>query len=326
MHIVDALTRIWQADKSQYSPLIHLARSIRLMGAVRIAMFTAYIDESGTDEASNCLGIGGLIADAEQWTAFETQWRQALADAGVKYSHMKEYAHSTGEFGKWKSKTKQFEPQRERFMRQLCYAITKTAKYTFGAIITRGDYEKFVPEDLRRGMGTPYTFLGRYCIARVGVWAQENSPKEPVKLVFERGQPSQGLRLQHGILSANEVARKQYKLGLLTFADKYVRDNPEQSVLPLQAADIVAYELVKQWRTMQKEATRLVQPYILQDSRRYPLKRLMELPRDWNILTAANIAEEVRVWQTAKNYAKAFNAELPSNQCRLLSVSRIPDV
>jgi hypothetical protein len=305
--------RAWDHD---YSPVIHFARSIRAGSweKVRIALFTAYVDESGTHDASRFIGVGGVIADADQWAKFEQGWRKALADADIPYSHMKEFAFNSGPFKKWASPTKEFEPQRRVFMKSLCDCIVNIGAYTFGAVITREHYNTLVPDDMRDYMGTPYAFLGRYCIARVGVWAQQNSPDEPVNLIFERGQPQSTLRFQHRIISANEEARKQYRIGLLTFGDKYVRDHPKDSVLPLQAADIVAYELVKQWQAMEAAAKQLVKPYWPQDSRRYPLKRLMELPRDWNELRALDIARDVHIWRTIRDYANAIRTSLLSDQ------------
>jgi hypothetical protein len=268
-------------------------------------MFTAYIDESGAHDQSPYIGVGGVIASGAKWAEFDREWRKALSDAGAPYSHMREFAPSVGAFRKWESATKQFEPERTAFLRSICDCIVRNVAYTFGAIITRRHYEALVPEQLRADMGVPYTFLGRYCIARVGVWAQDHSPDEPVDLVFERGQPQTALRIQHGILGANQRTRREYKLGRLSFADKYVRDRPEESALPLQAADLVAYELVKHWNTVQAYARRLVGPHIPPDLRRYALKRLMEIPRDWNMLTATDIAREVRTWQIIRDYAEA---------------------
>jgi hypothetical protein len=267
-------------------------------------MFTAYVDESGAYKESPHMAVGGVIADAEKWKSFENCWREVLSDADVPYSHMKDFSQSKGPFSKWSSK--EFEPLRRAFMKGLCDCIVSNVAYTFGAIITRKHYEGLVPADLRKDMGSPYTFLGRYCIARVAVWAQDNSPTEPINIIFERGQPQASLRTQHNLLSANEQARTEYRLGLLSFADKFDRKHPEDTVLPLQAADLVAYELLKHWNTLQEYSNRLVKDYIKPDLRRYPLKRLMELPKDWNKLTAFDIAREVRVWKNIRDYAKAF--------------------
>ena len=125
-------------------------------------MFTAYVDEFG-DERSPHMAVGGVIADAENWQAFENCWREILSRCGVLYSHMREFAHSTGPFKKWSSETKEFEPERIAFMKGLCHCLVSNAEYTFGAIITRKHYDALVPGELSKDTGSPYTFLGRYC-------------------------------------------------------------------------------------------------------------------------------------------------------------------
>jgi hypothetical protein len=81
----------------------------------------------------------------------------------------------------------------------------------------------------------------------------------------------------------------------------------------LQGADVVAYELVKHWNTLQKHQERLVQP-VNEPEVRYPLKRLMELNHDWNKLTPVDLEREVTAWKTVRDYAKALTVELPSKQ------------
>jgi hypothetical protein len=211
---------------------------------------------------------------------------------------MREFAHSTGEFKKWKSSTKEFEPQRRNLLADLCDCITRTAIYSFGAVITKSHYEQHVPEDMRKDMGTPCTFLGRYCVARVGVWADDDEHDDPVDIVFERGQPQAAIRLQHGPLLADGLARKEFRIGTLSFAEKYARERPEDSVLSLQAADLVAYELVKHWNDL--ASNRSTRP-------RYPLQRLMSIKHDWNKMTAVDIAREVAIWKGIRDYARSLH-------------------
>lgn len=253
-------------------------------------MFTAYVDESGSDDANPCIGVGGLISDSTKWAGFESRWQSVLLASEVKHSHMREFAHSTGEFSKWKSSTKDFEPQRRAFLAALCASITDSVVYSFGAILTKSHYEQFVPADMRKDMGSPYTFLGRYCMARVGVWADSNGVDEPVNIVFEQGQPETALRLQHGILSAQELARREFRIGQLSFADK-------GSVLELQAADIVAYELAKHWNDLASNRSTTL---------RYPLQQLMTVSHDWNKITAIDIAREVIVWKGIRDDSRQW--------------------
>lgn len=257
-------------------------------------VFIAYVDESGTDDSSPCIGVGGLIADARAWDRFGVSWESALTEAAVPYSHMREFAHGVGAFKKWKSDTKQSEPERRRFLAALCDCISQTAVYTFGAVITKSHYEQHVPEEMRKDMGTPYTFLGRYCLARVGVWADNHGHNDPVDIVFERGQPQAAIRLQHGILAAHELVRQEFRIGALSFAEKYSDHSSRTSVLQLQAADLVAYELVKHWND--RASGRSSNP-------RYPLRRLMGMEHDWNKITAVDIAREVGVWMSIRSLA-----------------------
>jgi hypothetical protein len=142
--------------------------------------------------------------------------------------------------------------------------------------------------DMRNDMGTPYTFLGRYCMTRVGVWAEGKGVNEPVALTFEQGQPT-ALRFQHGILSAHEVSRRDFRIGNLSLADK-------RSVPELQTANVVAYELVKHWTDRSAGRSR---------ASRYPLQQLMTLDRDWNKITDANLAAEVAIWKSIRDRARS---------------------
>jgi hypothetical protein len=251
-------------------------------------MFVAYVDESGSDDANDYIGVGGLIAPIEHWKAFEGRWREILAQHGVPYSHMREFAHSTGAFRKWRSPNKQFEPERIKFSADICQCILDHAIYSFGAIITKRHWKTLVPEDMRKDMGGPYAFLGRYCMTRICVWADDNGQTEPVDLVFEKGQPESAIRLQHSVLCRNENVRKEYRLGNLRFEDK-------RGVLPLQAADVVAYELLKHFNDLASGRT---------TDLRHPLRRLREMPNAWNKLTSLNIGREVAVWRTVREYAR----------------------
>jgi hypothetical protein len=254
-------------------------------------MYIAFVDESGSDDASKYIGVGGLISTLEKWAEFKCRWRSMLLASNVRYSHMREFAHSIGEFSKWKSNKKEFELQRREFVAAACATIIDSAIYSFGAIITKAHYERLVPKDIRKDMGTPYTFLGRYFMARIGVWAADNGVDSPVDLVFEQGQQATALRFQHGLLSAHQLARKQFRIGQLSFADK-------QLVVELQAADLVAYELVKHWNDLAADRS---------NTPRFPLRTLMALNHDWNKLTAFDIALDVENWTTIRTHASSLN-------------------
>lgn len=137
-------------------------------------------------------------------------------------------------------------------------------------------------------MVSPYAFLGRYCMTRIFVWADQIGHADPIDLVFEKGQPESPIRSQHSSLCRSSEVRKKFRLGDLRFEDK-------GAALPLQAADVVAYELLKHFKDLASART---------TSLRYPLQRLTEMQRNWNKITSLDIAREVRVWQAVRDGAR----------------------
>ncbi len=258
-----------------------------------MALFTAYFDESSTDDNSHFTGVGGLLADVDHWKKFEERWKAILSEYDVPYSHMKEFAHSTKFFKKWKSASKEFEPQRQAFLGKLCEAAVEFSAYSFAFVVGKNIYDACVPEYMRKEMGTPYTFLARWCLAAITVWAKDNHHDEPIDVIFERGQPEHTLRLQHNVLTARENFRKEFRIGVLDFKDKYDKRDPNKTVVALQGADLVAYETCKN-----ETDRRTKNPFRM----RYPMRQLQRIPHTWNVLEAAELIREVTVWKRVRDY------------------------
>ncbi len=64
---------------------------------------TLYCDASGK-ERDPILVVGGFVASVDSWLQFDDTWNVSLADFGIQYFHMKEFAHSTGQFKGWNSR------------------------------------------------------------------------------------------------------------------------------------------------------------------------------------------------------------------------------
>src|SRR5258705_7605564 len=70
-------------------------------------MRTGYFDESGhsQDPACNIAGMAGFVAPVGVWEVFEQEWMSTLRNAGLSEAfHMRDFAHSTGQFNDWKGK------------------------------------------------------------------------------------------------------------------------------------------------------------------------------------------------------------------------------
>ncbi|HCK85362.1 MAG TPA: hypothetical protein DHW63_12825 [Hyphomonadaceae bacterium] len=76
-----------------------------------MALFSARLDETGTDGRSKFTLVGGAVAPPEGWDALEAGWGALLKKSGVTAYHWKEFHDpQNGTFGPW-SKMK-----RERFV------------------------------------------------------------------------------------------------------------------------------------------------------------------------------------------------------------------
>lgn len=194
-----------------------------------MAIFTAYFDESGTPQDSKFLLVSGYIAPVREWLEFDRRWNQILASYGVKDFHMKDFAHSRGDFESWKGK----EPKRKRFLGELINQICLHAKGSFSAALDLEGWKKAnekYPLDEPTFAFAPYALCGAMCVQVVEQWCErKHLSVDDVKFVFDDGAYQKGVLLER--LSA-------------TF-----RLNPifeKRGGIPgLQAADIAAYEYQK---------------------------------------------------------------------------------
>ena len=111
----------------------------------------------------------------------------------------------------------------------------------------------------KKEFGRPYSVCALACIVQVAEWAESQSYKERISLVFELGAPHSG-----EILEAYMKAQKNPKwrgplhLGGMCFDAK-------EAMLPLQAADMLAHQV---WTRMVNQSAPM----------RKPLKLLLQAP------------------------------------------------
>jgi len=255
----------------KYSVIKHLA-----MGAFlgqwkksSMAMFVAYFDESGSPDDTCALVVAGLVASTEQWIHFERNWNDVLAEFGVAALHMKHYAHSIGEFKGWKG-----DKKRDRFMEKLLSIMKVRVQHTVATAVLMDDYRKLNEKYQLTECFKPYTIVATTCIAKVKKWAAQSKVDETlVDYVFEMGAKDRGDMI--------DFARVQ-KMPNISFF-------PKEKAVPLQAADLLAYEHLNANRTLlQGKIKRLA-------DLRYPFRTLNELPnnngKDWGVFGEDNLEQ-----------------------------------
>lgn len=194
-----------------------------------------YFDESGTHEESPAVAFAGYVSTKEQWELFAEEWSDALDLWGVGSFHMTDFANRAGPYREWT------EVQcRDRFA-HLTDIIARHAIATVGSVLSGPLYQTLVEPDVRRYTGYAYGVVASSCLMAVPQVLEAQYPSARVAYTFDQGCKGRGqVHKLFEIHRRNPVERAQYKLrdGPLAFASA-------KEALPLQAADILAYELYR---------------------------------------------------------------------------------
>ena len=216
-------------------PVGSIARAV--FGASRrvwIMVFVAYFDASGheDDPNSRVVTVAGFASTESQWSRFEDEWLAALRAEGVTMFHMKDFAHSRGEFLAWKND----ERRRVRFLAGLLKIISRRTRKKFSATVLLEQYRDVDRRFLvREALGAPYCIASQFVVVFANAWMRENHPSDGALYVFEKGDDGQG-QLQR-------VFRKYFSR-VLEVDPIFVEKKPDLGI-PLQAADFIAYEHAK---------------------------------------------------------------------------------
>ncbi|HEY6253092.1 MAG TPA: hypothetical protein VI685_24295 [Candidatus Angelobacter sp.] len=183
--------------------------------------------------------VAGYLATIEQWEQWETNWKLVLAEFNVPYFKMSEFiGRREGAYAdvKWKSET-----YRARFLAKLAAVTRDWVDASFATLLSQRVFDfhnLFYELDQHYN---PYALCGRDCgIRTMNFIREERDSNLPIDFIFERGDEGRGM-LMEGMLAAglrSPVFSKPRPDLKNPQAD--IDDPP---VLPLQACDLVAYEI-----------------------------------------------------------------------------------
>lgn len=203
-------------------------------------MLNAYFDETGHEDDPNAkiAGIGGLMAPAYGWEAFEQKWQKALDDEGFEYFHMSEFAQSVGQFRKWKDDP----PERSAYYERLWDIIVDVQPLFAGCFFPLQEYRTLLSKSQRKAIEDVYFVAYTSCVGTVFHYCHEqmNSTNQ-IAMFFDNKEGFKG--------RAFEYYDKILEIGKGRFDDKIPPPvfRNMRKLLPLQAANIVAYECSKEY-------------------------------------------------------------------------------
>ena len=238
-----------------------------------MVVLTAYLDASGNNDGrSDTVTVAGFVSNEANWTAFYSEWERALIDldipidpvSGVRMFHMSKFAPKAAPYDEEHGWTEQ---RRRDCMDKLLGIITERAALSVGACVPLSLYDSLLSAPVKRALGGPYGMAAQMLIPNVGLYVHDRNPDPWINYVFESGDDGRDqVQRVFDRASRNNDLRERFRPAGIEFRDK-------RMYLPLQAADIIAYELRLFWSRQTSG-----------DNARYPLKKIGEtLPRMWNV-------------------------------------------
>jgi hypothetical protein len=151
---------------------------------VWLAMFTAYLDDSGSDPKQHIANATALIIPAKKILALEREWDKLRQKHHFHSFHMAEFSTPNkkpdSEFAKWNE-----EESKAVFtsIRNVCkkYGV-KVISFT----VNKEEYDEIAPEFFRRRAGMfHYTWAVRHVLSHVMQWRLRAGIKNPLEYVFD---------------------------------------------------------------------------------------------------------------------------------------------
>jgi hypothetical protein len=199
-----------------------------------------YFDESGTHGDSPVMCVAGYLFTKDQCRKLDQEWLAVLEKHHLPHFHMMSCAHGTGVF-KGRSKDERIEVETS-----MINIIKRRAERGIAATITESEYLRVVPKAHRDIAGSAYTWCIHMCLQGVAEWLEKYQPSSLVSYFFESGHRHQK--------EANDTLtnvfmvpqlRAKYCYASHTFATKIPDPPGNPCVRPLQAADLLAWQVRK---------------------------------------------------------------------------------
>lgn len=198
-------------------------------------MHIVYCDDSGTGPDQRTAVAAGFLGSTTQWERFNQQWQSLLAEYGIKQMHRADLESYVGEFRGWNGS------RRTAFVRKAHAIIKKHTYIAVGTGVIKADFEEIMPQWAKELFGGAYGWCVNECLVHVGKWCEKlrNPYKDRINWVFEAGTVGSGQVVEMlRNLSQDPTWGQRLHIGQWSFDDK--------DSLPLQAADVIAYEVFKQ--------------------------------------------------------------------------------
>jgi len=203
---------------------------------VQLAMFTAYIDDSGSDPSQHIANATALVIPGSNILAMEREWDKLKNREGFTDFHTSVFIarNPRSEFGNW-SKSKQ-----KRVLLRVRQTIKKYGAKIFSFTVNKRDYDEVVPAEFRNYAGKyHYTWAIRHVVAMLAAWRISQRIADPLEYVFDW--MKKGDESRHEIETV--MAQAEYTATEKGMAGEYLNYSFRQrkDVPGLQCVDCIAW-------------------------------------------------------------------------------------
>jgi hypothetical protein len=195
---------------------------------------------------------------------------------------MNEFAHSRGQFHGWS------EDRRRECLADAIAIINRHALASFGYVIARASFEAILPPRMQEGFSGPYGWAAAQCFTFVPDLIQASAVDGWIAYVFDSVGKGHGDIQKAFLVNHHDPrTRELFRTHSLRFED-------EKQSLPLQAADLLAYEL-------HRELPRQLGLSIGEP--RFPLAPLSGISHRWQYDPDDVLREHVANWERVRELA-----------------------
>jgi len=200
-------------------------------------MLTAYFDDSGTHPGSEVVLWYGLFGNNFQWDYFDKLWAAKLKEpspgkVALARFHMAQCQAADGQFAGWSRTATDF------LVYELGNIILRCGLWADGVVIPRKEWDELVTGDLRTALGNAEGYSLRIAFVRATQWVRKMGYDHKIAFVFDRRKEkeAEGKRIFQLFEHLAKIEPNAVKPISLNFSDS-------TSIRPLQAADMVAWEM-----------------------------------------------------------------------------------
>ncbi|MCA1704655.1 MAG: DUF3800 domain-containing protein, partial [Actinobacteria bacterium] len=201
-----------------------------------LLVLKAFFDDSGSHDDADYFVVAGYVAPVEEWVQFEGEWQEALAEPrAITYFKSWEAHRRSKEFNGFSY------AEAEEKVRRLADIIVAHVSYEVSVAIPRREYERFVSSlagtrEIQK-FSNPYMFCYEYIAIML-------SSTLPYLMYFQKGEKLDiVMDQQNGVVGMTMELHQKFRaspvfdvFGSISFSD-------DKDVLPLQAADLLAWGL-----------------------------------------------------------------------------------